>query len=57
MSPLYESWEARQRLRDREDTAVIGSPLPREQMPIEFLFAELDRSMKETRHRWSWPGI
>jgi len=42
---LYATHEARQRLREREDIAAIGSVLPREPMPIEHLFAELRREL------------
>lgn len=46
-SALHEEWEAMQRMRDCDDIAIIGSKLPRDPMPIEVLFAELDGHLRQ----------
>lgn len=47
MSALHQAWEAQHRLRDRHDLAAIGSTLPREPMPIELLFSELNGHLRQ----------
>ena len=45
MSLTNTLWEMGQRLRENADRAAIGVPLPRQPIPIERLFTELNRDI------------